>query len=393
MSYTVKHFEDTDAGAPTLDRTQPGSLITVLKQCLIDGYNLQPFDSLEMSGDYGKANFPGNHGFRVHQIVEIGGAVASQWNGNHRVTAVGTQWIEFEVEGQPAPESGAGLEIKAAPAGGWEMPFISVEGDRAAFRSTDPESTQTFWYLDDRRSADIEDSPHTTTYVDWRFMRGVEDMIDIDTRTNDFGDGYVFVGTSSRGNIIPYDIIADSRMVYLITHPINSAGEHRSVHAFGDFVPSKPGDPYAAMLVLGRYSTNSTASGTNGTRWGYLASSANKRLRRSWNGASVDPSFSVHGHQASNHIGQGYSFPNPTDLALMVYRPLLVSQGGAMRGIVPGVAQPLNTTPFPPRGVVDIGGRLYKAITHASDYTLTDPSAGQTLFDLEGPWFGPEVHL
>src|SRR5690625_1386531 len=165
MYYPVKNFEDTDGGAPTLNRTVPGSLIALLKAVLIDGFNLQPVASLELaaSGEGGRANFVGNHGFRVHQIVAIAGAIAPAWNGEHRVTAVGGQWIEFELQGQPAPESGSGIEIKAAPVGGWEMPLISQDETRAAFRSLDPSGTRAFWYIDDRRSANLEQSPATTT--------------------------------------------------------------------------------------------------------------------------------------------------------------------------------------------------------------------------------------
>lgn len=390
MDYPVKNIESGDGGAPVLDRTIPGSLIQVLKACLIDGFNLQPVASLDMAanGENGRAEFAGNHGFRVHQVVEISGASGAAWNGRHRVTATGNQWIEFEIEGQPIAESDAGIEIKAAPVGGWEMPLISTDETRAAFRSTDPESTGMYWYLDDRRSADTEDSPATSTDLDWRFMRGVEDMADIDTRTNDFGYGWVFVGTSRRGNVIPYDIIADSRTVYLVTNPIAYGGyEYRSVHAFGDFVSAVPGDPYGAFLVLGRYASTTDYSGANCSNWGELGSTASKRIARAFDGVSRSLQASMRGHQRSGFIGSdGYAYPNPANLELLAHSPILIHESDSvMRGQVPGIAQPLHAAPLAHRGVVDLSGRSYKAITHArTDTTMPDP--GQTFFDIAGPW-------
>lgn len=390
MDYPVKHFESDDAGAPSLDRTLPGSLIQVLKQCLIEGYNLQPFDSLEMEEGEGKANFSGNHGFRVHQVIEISGAAGSDWNGEHRVTAVGTQWIRFEVDGEPAGESGSGLEIQAAPVGGWEIAHISAEEDRAAFRSTDPASTGMYFYLDDRRSADIESPPSpTSTDLDFRLLRGAEAMPDIDTRTDGWGEGWVFVGASSRGDEIPYDIIADSRTVYLITHAmVDGSDEMRCVHAFGDFVSSVPGDAYAAFLVLATAGDpDDNDDGDNVSEWAQLTSNSHKRLARCIDEIDQNVAFSMRGHGRSEYFGYGgYDYPNPANLELLVHAPILVHESDSvMRGRVPGVAQPLQSAPLPSREVVSLAGRHFKAITHAHTVTLS-PSAAQTFFDLTGPW-------
>lgn len=389
MDYPVKHFESSDGGAPVLNRTVPGSLISVLKACLIDGYNLQPVASLAMAGngEDGRAEFAGNHGFRQHQVVEISGASGAAWNGQHRVTATGLQWVEFELEGQPAPESGAGIEIKAAAAGGWAMPLLSTEEDRAAFRAEDPSSTRMFWYLDDRRSADIEGSPTTSANLDFRFLRGAEDMPDIDTRVDDWGDGYIFVGTSSRGNEIPYDIIADDRAVYLITHPIDSTGEYRTVHAFGDFVSGVPGDPYAAFLMLARYGTTTTTSGLNGSRWAQMTDSGEKRVARDHLASPGDGvAVVMHGAAVSDVMGQGgYSYPNPANLELFTHAEVMLAHGSVLRGRVPGVAQPLHSAPMASRAVARVGGRWYKAVKHASTI-VAGPSDAETLFDISGPW-------
>ncbi|RAH37407.1 hypothetical protein [Halomonas sp. SL1] len=387
MDYPVKHFESDDAGAPSLDRTLPGSLIQVLKQCLIEGYNLQPFDSLETEEGEGKANFPGNHGFRLHQVISISGAAGSAWNGEHRVTAVGTQWIRFEVEGEPAGESGSGLEIKAAPAGGWAMPLISAEEDRAAFRSDDPSGSRMFWYLDDRRTADIESPPGgNSTNLDFRLLLGAEDMPDIDTRVDDWGDGWVFVGSSAQGDVIPYDIIADDRTVYLITHPINDTGTYRTVHAFGDFVSGVPGDPYAAFLVLANAGdADDTDDGLNCSYWGDMSATAHKWLARDHAGAEPI-TFRLIGSSAAGNLGNGgFDYPNPANLELFVHAELLIAHGSTLRGRAPGVAQPLHPTPLASREAARVAGRLYKAISHAATVTTT-PAEGQTFFDLTGPW-------
>lgn len=395
MDYPVKHFESSDDGAPTLDRTVPGSLIAVLKACLIDGYNLQPVAELLMEDGEGRANFPGNHGFREHQVIEISGASGSAWNGQHRVTATGNQWIRFEIDGDPADENGSGIEMKAAPAGGWEIAHLHANEDRAAFRATDPSSTRMFWYLDDRRTADIEDPPAgNSTNVDFRLLRGAEDMADIDTRVDDWGDGWVFVGSSTRGDEIPYDIIADDRTVYLITHPIDDTGTYRTVHAFGDFISGVPGDPYAAFMVLANAGdADDLDDGLNCSYWGDMSSSEHKRLARDWQGDERDVSLQMRGHGRSSTLGDaGYDYPNPADLALYLHAPVLIEEdgGATLRGVAPGIAQPLHAKPLTSRSVIDMAGTYYKAITHNASVALT-PDEAQTFFDITGPWTRAEA--
>lgn len=403
MDYPVKHFESDDAGAPSLDRTQPGSLIQVLKGCLIDGYNLQPFDSLEMDGEHGKANFSGNHGFRVHQVISISGASGSGWNGEHRVIATGNQWITFEVEGEPAAESGSGLEIKAAPVGGWEIAHINAEETRAAFRSTNPASTGMFWYLDDRRYDQMESpSTYSSADLDFRYFRGKEGMTDIDTAERTWGVQYIFAGSSSRGDVTPYDIVADDRTVYLLTNPTGrTSGENRIMHTFGDFVSAAQGDPYACWCCLAWLTNSSASSSENGTNFAIVdarafpAYQSLSRICRDSYGATSHQDAMLLGNSIAESSGDESSVKGAVGggFNVFVHEPLLVLQyvsdgelvtNPVIRGLAPGLAQPLNYDVFGHRDVANVGGKNYKALSCMAKRSST--AGAQFLIDIHGPW-------
>lgn len=391
MQYPVKNFSSTDGGAPSLPNNTPGVLIQFLKACLIDGYNLQPFDSLEMDGTEGRANFPGSHGFRVHQVIEINGASGAAWNGEHRVTEVGAQWIKFEVEGTPSAETTAGLEIKAAPVGGWEMPLISGDNLRAAFRHTDPSRPRVFWYVDDRGTDTIEGSPTTNLNWSWAFFRGCSDMPDIDTRAEGFGTGLVCYANDDTGyGNKEWNLVADHLAVYVNFWPTGVNRPQTSwVWAFGYSAEAPLHDQYNAYIVQARYATTSTASGQNSSYWGNMTQNQDKVMRRNrdqLNEGGVSLNF--HGSAATSYFGvfSQISFSGSDPLSdLIVQYPVLLETAATYRGIAPGVAQPLADHPMVHKSFLHMSGRWWWALGHAYTAT-TNPSSGQTFLDITGPW-------
>jgi hypothetical protein len=96
-SFPVKWFTNSQGGAPTLEQYSVGSLISVLRACLVDGYNLTAVPTMTYDGGSNSvtADFGVSHGFVKHQVIEITGADQSEYNGQFRVTVAGGTSLSF----------------------------------------------------------------------------------------------------------------------------------------------------------------------------------------------------------------------------------------------------------------------------------------------------------
>ena len=107
MRYPVKWFHSDMQGAPTLSG-DPGALLSVLRGCLIDGFNLVSLSSLTYDPNTGEctAQTATNHGFAKYQVVSISGADQPEYNGEQRVTYADSTSFRFApppTPGRPRP--------------------------------------------------------------------------------------------------------------------------------------------------------------------------------------------------------------------------------------------------------------------------------------------------
>lgn len=98
MTATIKVFKSTDQGAPVLSNGW-GDLTDMLDACLVNGYNLKTIDSITLAGSTATAAISAGHLYRVDQVLLVAGANQTEYNGEHRVTAVTTNTVSFAVAG------------------------------------------------------------------------------------------------------------------------------------------------------------------------------------------------------------------------------------------------------------------------------------------------------
>jgi hypothetical protein len=104
---------------------QANAVNTVLKDCLVTGFNVKPVQSLTQSGGVARALFASAHGFVAGDIVLLSGANESAYNGEAKVLASSTSTaLDLAVDsGAPATATGT-ISCKRAPCG-WSAPFVS----------------------------------------------------------------------------------------------------------------------------------------------------------------------------------------------------------------------------------------------------------------------------
>ncbi|MGY4106799.1 hypothetical protein [Aeromonas encheleia] len=137
MAFPVKWFSEAMGGAPLLSTDTgngtAGTLVSVLKACLVTGFNINPIQSITLDGGLAVATFALAHGFLPDSIVAIDGVNLS-WNGEYRVLSVTTTTVTFAPVGTPSAV-GAGGTMKVAPAG-WELEFVDGTNTVAVFKRT-----------------------------------------------------------------------------------------------------------------------------------------------------------------------------------------------------------------------------------------------------------------
>jgi hypothetical protein len=128
---TVKHFDSTMTGAPTLANVA-GNLLAVLDACLVDGFGLKTVDSLVVAGGIATATIATGHSARVNAVVLIAGATPSGLNGEKRVISTTTNTVVFDATGITDQTATGTITLKIAPAG-WVKAFTGT--NKTAYKS------------------------------------------------------------------------------------------------------------------------------------------------------------------------------------------------------------------------------------------------------------------
>lgn len=144
MSDQVKWFSSENKNAPSLDNTW-GSLLNVIKFCLIEGYGSQTVSSISVSDGVGVATFPTSHGLQIFQYIKIENATNNSLNQEFKILGLTTNTIEFLID-LPDQMIYEPMICSLAPLG-WSMPF-NDEG-RAVFQAKNTEKNPYFLRVDD----------------------------------------------------------------------------------------------------------------------------------------------------------------------------------------------------------------------------------------------------
>lgn len=145
MSGQVKWFSSENINAPELNNNW-GSLLNVIKSCLIDGFGTQIFYSIDVSNGVAIATFPSNHNLQMFQWIEISGSSQTVLNGEFKILGLTTpNTVEFLVD-LPDQTITEPMNCKLAPIG-WSMPFSDT--GRAVFQAKNTSKNPYFLRVDD----------------------------------------------------------------------------------------------------------------------------------------------------------------------------------------------------------------------------------------------------
>lgn len=374
-------YDSTEAGAPTLSNVA-GSMLEVLRACLVNGFGAKTVTSISVSAGVATATSAA-HGFlgTYGKLVLISGASEALLNGRKLPLTVSTNNFTFAARGVADGTYTGSISARRAPLG-WTEAHSGT--NKAIFARTAPEaSSQMLRVVDDAAAP-----------TDARAMC-VETATDVDTYTGvsptSVSGGYYWFKGANTATAKRWVLVGDERCMHLFTD-LSTQGHYR-VFLFGDIVSFKAGDGYPTLM-----SGELTAgSGAGSTGWvgdsvqtlGGSAFGDDLVIARAHTQVGSNVRGTIH-LIGANLIGQsGTNYPGPISNGCVIQQPIFVSETVAVnqqdiRGIMPGVAQPLAIRPFAEKQVVSglIGtDRKFLAVP------LISVISGQLLIDLTGPWY------
>lgn len=383
---SVKHAYSSMAGAPVINGTA-GSLITALDAFLVTGWGAKAVDSAVISNGVCRLIFAsGKSAAETHSVIKVFGATPAGLNGDQRVTAVASNWVEFKTDLPDGPLTGS-ITFKIAPLG-WEKVFSNT--NVAVYRSTDPAGTRAYYRVDD-------------TDALFARVQMYESMTDVDTGIAAApatpAAGFYWHKRSAAGaGGVYWVLLGDSRAFYLSVAPNAGSGVPTSnslglcTHFAGDINSYRSGDAWSAALTGALSATYSDLAGdvfVTATVAGIVL----QRMSMGIGGVQQVGRY-VAGAGISGADSTMGLFPSRADNGLRL-TPIVLPDG------VMGVSGPRGELPggyhCPQAGLVAVFGsdvRLTagtgvfagKQLLSVGCGSLTAAATGCGVFDATGPW-------
>lgn len=374
-------FDSTETGAPTLNNVA-GSLLEVLRACLINGFGAKTVTSIDVVSGVATAT-AASHGFSATfgKRLLIAGSGEAALNGTKQPLSVATNTFTFDATGVADGTYTGTMSAKRAPLG-WTEPHTGT--NVAIFARSDPEATAMMLRVNDSHAGG-------STATDARVI-AVESATGVDAYTGPSpseaqvaGGGYVQKGANS-ATAKPWVVVGDGRFVWIFTAADTTLV--LSAFYFGDGVPYFTPDAYFTVLTPG----SSAGSGSQAVSTGGLTRSVESTTfttqgyasrARSGLGASV---LIAPGSPGTSPIG-ATGGQTSTDNVAIHYPVYLVENDGAktIRGHIPGLHVPLAFQPFTHLQLVTGVGPASKTLLSLRHQRAS--SQGNLLLDLTGPWY------
>lgn len=255
MSTPVKWFASTDTGAPVLNGVA-GSLIAVLKACLVDGYNAQTPTSINVAGGVATVVFPTPHGFADGRTVRISGANEADFNKDWKVTILTDKTLTFQVGAGAFPALATGsISIQVAPLD-WLLQFNDAGNNAATFQSKDPSSTKYSLTVDDGAATKTGTAVANVTAdrgLLTRCARLIMSEKAYSTTTADRSTGLVLrKAQNTTATARPWYVIGDGKRFFIGVNWSESYAGSFDFSFFGDIISYKPGDAHHCCLSAAR---------------------------------------------------------------------------------------------------------------------------------------------
>lgn len=366
----TKFYYSTMKGAPNL-ASEWGSLLSVLKGCLLNGFNEQQISSVTIVDGVATITLSSNHGFIEHQVVTINGANETGFDGEYRVLSVAGTTITVEVIGVTSA-TGA-ITIKTAPMG-WTEKFTGT--NKSVFAAKDTTKNRFVLRVDNSLPAG-----YTTTWAKFARVTIAEDMVDIDnfgsfakaptssaqTNTNEQGNGVSgssgvfgwakwYHGVKTNGSLVEnspdgqsaslnWEIVGDDSSFYFLVKITSTDG--RATYSFSTPIVNNSTDAFNCFLsATDGFRTAQTggeayATGKNSANCQWAShDQSGKFLLRDYTGLGVNHAacglYSL--NNGNNQQISGFStdipFPNKPDNSVDIHQIYLKESGGK-RGFLP----------------------------------------------------------
>lgn len=381
-------FDSTEAGAPTLNNVA-GSLLEVLRACLINGFGAKAVTSIEVASGVATATASA-HGYMATygKILLVEGATDAGLNGRVQPTAVTTNTFTYAAPGVADGTYTGSITAKRAPLG-WVELFTGT--NVAVFERTDVEATPWQLRINDSAAAGA-------TAIDARALV-VGGATDVDTYTDVGSRDWFWSKGNNTATARKWALVGTSRGFYLAVG-LGSGQAYRHLMHFVDFDSlDGPADgdcmsAGAAVAVNGGVSPQ-----TNASLLGPISNTAlaapdwYPRSARSSAGV-LNTKVSLVGYTNSPYDSgavNNTTIPTPIGVVPFAYPVPMVEEraGGAtpIVGMAPGMAGIIAKMPYADLQVVMpvAMGRSFLALTTSSGWGASSTGA-QVLIDLTGPW-------
>ncbi|CAK0752284.1 conserved hypothetical protein [Gammaproteobacteria bacterium] len=397
---TVKVFQSTDTGAPTLSGST-GALISVLDACLVNGYGTVTLTSLTVSSNVATGTVAGGHGFsmvgnttpQVGPVITIAGATPSALNGNWRIASIpSSTTFTFATTGI-SDQTATGTITASRTSAGWSKAYSGT--NKAAYQSNDMTSTRMLLRVDDTGGG-------TGGALEAR-VRGYESMTDVDTGSGLFPTAAqlasgMFICKSSTLNSTarPWVVIGDGKRFFFVSYYYSASFQYGEVSFFGDLIdPRKSGDAYHCALAAKPSENTYGNLGFYGFMkiWNQNPAVAPGELylARSYTqvGGAVSVNYFGDTLLGGTYYGNiGLTYPAPTDNGIRI-APMTVIEVGSPpidRAGFPGIYHVLHNKPLANKDTVDnisgLSGRTIMLLATASG----NVTEGRSAYDITGPW-------
>ena len=381
-------FDSSQPGAPSLSGVA-GTLRTLLKACLVDGFGAGAVATLTVSAEVATATYAGSHPFKVGCVAQYAGATPAGLNGNKVIlSATGTS-VTFAAPGVPDGAATGTITSKAAPAG-WQELFAGALTNVIALKPSVVEATGCVLCVDDTGTINARVRAYEA-------MSGISTGVGMTPLESQAAGGLWWPKSATEdATARPWSLAADERGFLLALDP-QGRGRYTLVW-FGDVASLKGVDPYGCLITGNQFNQVAITSAPDGcVGFSHRSAKGGAYFVRSYTGLSgavgVGRVGAAHNGTASDAYSgaAGYSFavyPNGANNGLLTTPLELWSFG--LRGTLPGLQHVRNTTTTEfASGVVqqgsgDLTGRQLLLLRVAPP--AGDAAGGLVVIDQTGPW-------
>lgn len=336
-------FDSTETGAPTLNNVA-GSLISLLRAVLINGFNVKAITSIAVASGVATVTCPA-HGYSSSygKWLKISGASAPALNGVKQQTIVDANTFTFPAPGV-ADGSHTATDARRAPLG-WTEEYVDGGATKAIYKRSAPEALAAMLRVDDTGAASM------ARVIGVMSATGVDSYgADFFPSTAQVSGGAYWQKGDNNATAKSWHLVGDDLGFYLAIQVGNTANS--LVYWFGDPIPF-----YAADTGFSALAAQTTSTVTASPAW-QLATSASAQTAPGASGIfaakGVIPAESspvtqtMCGTEGGVGLSGHSSFPNAGVYLNPVLHPLVyvVSTGPCIRGQMPGLAYVLSAAPF-----------------------------------------------